>query len=137
LAGSYLTFARYISSEVIETDSDNIRSNAYNRVVFLNPKRVSASDLFESDTLKYVVKKNSEDKVETDQKTKLALCRPASQTKLITAMLAQAKAFDDTLILEKYLVGIKQHLLSSTGSKWYKKDKNTIDELIGWVRSKR
>lgn len=137
LAGSYLTFARYVGSEVIEADSDSMRSNAYNRIVFLNPKRISATELFESDSLKYVVKKDQDSKIETDQRTKLALCRPASQTKLITALLMQAKAFDDALTLEKYLVGTKQYLLSSTGSNRYLRDKETLNKIIDWVRLKR
>lgn len=133
IKGSYVTFARYLKSSEVNNYTE-LKRSAYNRVVFLNPKKSTGRELFESDGFKY--QSDIDSKRQDIIKQKLALCRPASQSKMITSLLMQGKAFEDLSTLKKYLLGMRMKLLASSSKNYYKRDKDTLEILIRTVEQK-
>lgn len=135
ISGSYMALAQ--STKMASGNQEKLK--AYQRLVFLNPKKSNIKDILGE--LKHKVQLTS--KNEIDWRNRLQKCRPASQTRIIADILQQVGVFDNTEhdsseSLKKYLLGWSHMLHSKIGDKnIYNNDKKALEELISWVDQKQ
>ena len=136
ISGSYMAIAQSTLMGLGNTE----KLPAYQRIIFLNPKKFNIQDVFKD--LAYIAGNKEFNKANWRQK--LSKCRPSSQTKVITDMLAQADVFypakngkDPSSHLLKYLVGWRDTMQNMLGGKdYYQNDLNTLNKLIDWASKK-
>lgn len=134
ISGSYMTIAQ---STLMGRDNTD-KLPAYQRVIFLNPKKNNIKDVFQE--LSYAAGVTF-DKHTADWRSRLSKCRPASQTKIITEILTQVGVFSDngkdtSEHLLKYLIGWRDQLQKLRGDKTtkFQHDLDTLQALIAWVQ---